>query len=297
MNILITGITGLLGSNLAQSLSIYHRVFGIDRNDFDMPLVTHYKHDVSDIPFIERILEDNRINILIHCVALTNMDYCERHPEIAFDINCTLTEKLAICCKNFGVKLIFVSTDAVYDGKKKGLNTETDIPNPVSVYGKSKLSAEKIVMSVSPTNLIYRTNFFGNNYRQTKKSFAESIVLSLRNGNELRMATDIFFSPIITTDIGKVVNMSINEDIRGIYNLGSTGSISKYDIALEFAKVFNIESYNITPVGLADIPFFAPRTSNMGLDNTKIKQTLHIELPSPKETVLLYRKLETIHRV
>lgn len=297
MNILITGISGLLGSNLANALSVYHRVFGIDRNAFNMPLVCSIQHDVFDVNYIKSIIKENKIDVVIHCVAITNMDYCENNPDVAEKINCTLTDKLAQCCKECRAKLLFISSDAVYDGKKIGLNSEEDVPCPVSIYGKTKLLAEEIVMAASFNNLVFRTNFFGNNYRSEKNSFAESLVRSLRNGEQLRMATDIMFSPLLVNNIGKVINISVNQGIEGVFNLGSTGSISKYEIALEFAKVFEVGEYNIIPVTLSDIPFKAPRTSNMGLDNAKIKQVLGIELPSPKEEVMSFRRLETFYRV
>jgi len=287
-SILITGIAGMLGSNLAYLLRHKHTICGVDRNHVHIEGTHTVKDSVLNIALLSRLIEEHHVDTLIHCAAIVNVDACEIHPDYAEIINVIMTDNIAWLCKEKHVKLIYISSDAVYSGEKEGLNTEDDTPAPISIYGKTKLAAEKLVLA-RPGNLALRTNMYGFNYRE-KLSFGEWLLKSLTEEAELNMFYDILFSPLLVNHLVDVIDLCIEKDLTGLYNAGCTGAISKYDLGVAFSKTFDLP--NETKRGsMKDHQFKAPRTKNMSLDNTRLKQALGIDLPTPLEEVQDFRTL------
>ncbi len=287
-NIFITGIAGLLGSNIAYLLRDRYNIFGIDKNEVKMDKVSFEMDSALNTYKIEELLVANKIDIFLHCAALVNVDACEKMTAYAELINYQLTENLRRCCSKYGIKFVFISTDAVYSGEKDGLNSEDDTPSPISVYGKTKLMAENVVLEDS-SSLVLRTNMYGFNYRN-KNSFGEWILQALNSDEELNMFNDIYFSPILVNKLTEIIELAVERDLSGLYNLGCTGSINKYDLGIAIQKAFNIAGI-INPTNSDSFNFLAPRTKNMGLDNTKIKKALNIEINDPLADIALFKKL------
>ncbi len=287
-NVFITGIAGLLGSNSAYLLRDRYNVFGIDKNVVNMENVSIEMDSALNTYKIEELLLSNNIDVFLHCAALVNVDACEKMTAYADLVNYQLTENLRRCCSKHNIKFVFISTDAVYDGNKQGLNTEDDIPSPVSVYGKTKLMAENVVLEDS-SSLVLRTNMYGYNYRD-KNSFGEWVLQALNSEEELNMFNDICFSPILVNKLTEVIELAIKKDLCGLYNVGCSGSISKYELGVAIQKAFDLSGI-INSTSSDSFDFLAPRTKNMGLDNSKIKAALNIDINSPLEDVKLFKKL------
>lgn len=287
-SIFITGIAGLLGSNVAYLLRKKYDISGIDRNEIDIKGVNTCVGNVQDISLVEELMIRQKTDVLIHCAALVNVDICEERPEEGRAMNYTLTKELALICKKNNIKMIFISTDAVFDGKKDGLNNESDLVAPVSMYGKMKAEAEKEVL-LDPKSLVVRTNIYGYNLRD-KRSFGEWVRDTLQDNLELHMFTDVYFSPILVNDLAMILEQCICQDVCGLYHICSTGSISKYDIAVCIRETLELEG-SITKSLMKNFEFKAPRTHNMGLDNTKIKRRLGIEIRTPQDSVLEFKRL------
>lgn len=286
--IIITGVAGLLGSNIAYLLRKKYKVIGIDRNDININGIDLYKESLTDYDKIFEILQKENPEYLIHCAALTSVDGCEKDAITAWDVNYTLTSILKEFCDKLCIKMIFLSTDAVFPGVKDGLYTEGDLIGPISVYGKTKAEAEKIVLQ-SNKNLVIRTNIFGFNYRE-KKSFTEWVVDSLKDGVELNMFYDLYFSPILVNELIEILEKCMENNVSGLYHICSTGSISKYDLGVAIKDIFSLEG-KINKVSMKDFHFIAPRTQNMGLDNSKIKKLLNIHISTPKEGIKKLKEL------
>lgn len=286
-NIFITGIAGLLGANLAYILRDLHAISGVDLTPVQIKNVSCDVFDVTDIATLKKTLIEREIDVLIHCVAVVNVDDCEKYPEKAEKINAALTKDIASVCKTLGIKMIYISSDAVFDGEKDGLYTEEDVPEPISVYGKTKLAGERFVLE-EQENLVIRTNMYGFNYCD-KLSFGEWLLNSFQNNVTLNMVEDICFSPILVNELAEDVHLCIDKDVCGLYHICSTGSISKYDFAVTFGKVFQISGI-INKVKMKDIAFLAPRTHNMGLSNEKFKALLQVEISTPEEGIMKFRQ-------
>lgn len=284
----ITGLAGLLGSNLAYLLRDRYVISGVDINPIKMKNVDCDVFDATDITTLKKTLIKREIDVLIHCVAVVNVDDCEKNPQKAEKINAVLTKEIASVCKALDIKMIYISSDAVFDGEKGGLYSEDDIPAPISVYGKTKLEGEQYVLEVKE-NLVIRTNMYGFNYCD-KLSFSEWLLNALQNNIPLNMVEDICFSPILVNELAENIHLCIENNICGLYHICSTGSISKYDFADIFSRVFQITGV-INKVKMKDIAFMAPRTHNMGLSNEKFKNLFSIEISTPAEGIEKFKEI------
>ena len=288
-NIFITGISGMLGSNIAYLLRDQYNVYGVDLSEIKMDRVNSYKGSIFDLDIVREHLVKNSMDVFVHCAALVNVDECEQCPDYAHSVNYEITKQLADLCAELNIKFVFISTDAVFNGQKKDyLYKEEDPTDPISVYGKTKELAEKSVLA-HEGNLVLRTNIYGYNY-QNKNSFGEWVVSALQNGDQLNMFYDIYFSPILVNELTEVLDLMLQKDITGLYHVCSTGSICKYDMGCLFQKYFGGKG-TITKGSMKDHVFQGPRTQNMGLDNSKIRELLGIKISTPEESVKRFKQL------
>ena len=286
--VFITGIAGLLGSNIAYILRDRYRISGMDRNPIRIKGVNNRVGSVLNYDALRSMILQDRPDYLIHCAALVNLDRCEEVPDEAWELNYQLTKFLADLCGEIHCKMIFISSDAVFAGNVAGLNSETTPVAPISVYGKTKAAAEQEVLK-NPRGLVVRTNIYGYNFRD-KSSFGEWIKNTLESQLELNMFTDLWFSPILVNELTEILAMCMEQDVSGLYHICSTGSISKYDMAVEIQKVFGLLG-TINKASMKHFAFKAPRTQNMGMDNTAIRERLGISIDTPEESVVRFKKL------
>jgi len=284
----ITGMAGMLGINLAYCLKDRYQIIGADRVALKaMAGVTVQQYDLTDLALLEHHLAAASPDILIHTAAAVNVDVCEDDPQFARRINADLTHNLAVVCDRLGIRMIYISTDAVFDGESNKLYRETDLTAPVNVYGQTKLEGEHAVAAHG--GLILRTNIYGYNC-QDKRSFGEMILYGLQSGETLRMFDDIRFSPILVTDLAEIIHLCIVSDLTGLYHACGTGSISKYDFGCAFKDIFGLQSGSIVRSQSSQHNFRARRSHNMGMDNTKLRTALGIDIPSLLESIQRFRQ-------
>ena len=285
----VTGISGLLGYAIATNLIRNHQVCGVDIIKMEIPGCDIEYFDLTDSEMLERSIINQKPDIVIHTAAAVNVDACETDKEYANSLNSKLTENISFICKKYGIKLIYISTDAVFDGKKIGLYTEDDVPNPINYYGLTKLQGEDFVKQVD-NSLILRTNIYGVNI-QKKKSFGEWIVSSLQENQELNMFTDIMFSPILVNELAEIIDICICNDIEGLYHACGTGSISKYEFGMLVKEIFGINTGKIHKTTSDTMEFIAKRSKNMGMSNKKLRERLNINISTPEESIRRFKEL------
>lgn len=286
--ILITGAAGLLGANICFLLRNRYQIFALDTNKIDMQGVTSVIGSALDVALVEQLIQQEHIDVVFHCAAITDMDRCEKEYNYAYLVNQLLPKNLSYLCSKYSVKLVFISSDSVYCGSESGLHSETDSVEPLSIYAKTKLGAEEAVL-VNKRNLVVRTNMFGFNYRD-KRSFGEWVVQSLQNNEVLNMFYDIDFSPLFVNDLVILLDHCIQLDLFGLYNLGSREPISKYDLGATIKDVFGLPGI-INKSSMMEFSYIAPRTKNMSLNVAKIEHALGLRLPTPRESVEHFYKL------
>lgn len=287
--IYITGISGLLGYAVARELSKRNIVLGADLISIDVPNCQVDIIDLQDKVKLEERICEVKPDVIIHTAAAINVDRCEEDKEKAYAQNVGITKNLVEICNENNIKLIYISTDAVFDGEKVGEYVEEDEVNPVNYYGYTKLEGENFVKKIN-SNLILRTNIYGINI-QSKKSFGEWIVDELIADEELNMFTDIYFSPILVNDLAEVIDKCIEKDLCGLYHACGTGNMSKYDFGICVKEIFGIMSGKINKSTSEKMNFIAKRSKNMAMSNEKIKKELGIAIRTPRESIEKFKEL------
>jgi dTDP-4-dehydrorhamnose reductase len=286
---LITGGSGLLGCNLALTLS--ERI-DIVATYFQHPLyfenMEMIKMDITNAKETYEAIEKYKPNVLIHCAGETRVDYCEDHPNEAFKINVEGTENLVQSASHLKVKFVYISTDSVFDGLQ-GMYTEEANPNPINIYAQTKLAGEKIVQKFANDYLIVRTNIFGWN-PGPKLGLAEWILKQLEKGEKVPGFSDIYFSPILTTDLAKILNEMIISDLEGLYHVCASERCSKFDFARMICRVFGKDDDLIQPTISEKAGLKAPRPKDTSLDIKKITKTLGKPMPKIMEGIRHFKQ-------
>ena len=275
---LVTGASGLLGLNLCLQFSPEFEVFGVSNtislSNLPFQII---KKNLEEPDAIKNIFDQYKPDIIFHCAAMANIDQCELNPDLTFRINAELPGEIAYLTKIKGIKLVHISTDAVFDGQK-GNYSEDDQPNPLGVYAKSKLDGENYVSANNPEALIARVNFYG--YSITgKRSLSEFFLNNLLENKSMLGFTDVFFCPLIVNDLVDVLHEMIKADLCGIYHTLSCESLSKYEFGCMIAERFSLDSDLIKPVSVYESGLFATRSLNLTLQTQKLSSALDKKLP------------------
>ncbi len=293
--ILITGGSGLLGSNMARlavsSFDVYatyntHKVALKDVHFFHADLTQ--KEDINKIKQIKP-------DVIVHCAALTNIDFCEEHPSAAHVNNVLASSSLAEAAKEIKAYMIYISTDCVFDGEK-GDYREDDLTNPINVYGKTKLEAERKVMSIHPSSCVVRTNIFGWN-KLNKFSLAEWMIDKLAQGKELPGFKDVTFSPILVNDLTEILFKLYEKKYVGILHVGGSDACSKLEFAYMIADIFGYDRKHIKPVNYSDGGLKAPRGKNLFFNGSRVQTVLSQKLPDIRSGLQRMKQLQDSHYV
>ena len=272
-NILITGADGQLGSEIRLLNSLF-------------PSFKFFFTDIGQLNLLEKcnitnFIAKNEIDYIINCSAYTNVDKAEDEPQLCMAVNRDAVRNLAEAASG-KAKVIHISTDYVFDGNASSPLKETDPVNPQSVYGKSKLEGEQILMEILPESIIVRTSWlhsgFGNNFVKTM----------LRLGKErdsLSVVNDQLGSPTYAADLARalldilVFSEEKGQFLSGIYHYSNEGICSWYEFCLKIFELSGIKDCFVSPIPTSGYPTKAQRPLYSVLDKTKIKETFHIDIP------------------
>lgn len=278
MKILITGSGGMLGRAIQRELARanIHELWGIDlKREADEILRrdAFIRCDITDYKKIDKAIKSVRPDMVIHTAAYTDVDGCETDPDKAESANALGTKYVAQAALDCGASILYISTDFVFDGEKKIPYTENDRPNPINIYGRSKLNGEKFVADIMEKKgyFIVRTSWmFGSGSR----NFVDTILRKAEAGERLKVVTDQFGSPTYADDLaGAIAKMlaayGLRDDIYGIYHVTNSDDCSWFRLAqraLEHSGMYDVQLIPITSDEL-DRP--AQRPSMSILDNSR----------------------------
>ena len=235
--------------------------------------------DITNQRKVAEIIRNYKPDIIIHLAAMTDVDGCEKTPEIAFDVNVKATENLLTSFKG---KFIYISTDYVFDGEK-GPYFEDDKVNPMSVYGKTKLYGENLVQQSDIDWVILRSNIIFSYSDRTKASFVNWVVDSLKKRQMITVVNDQWNNPTWTNDLAKVISKIIEKDINGLYHYGGRDYLNRLEFAKMIASTFGLDGSLIKPITTSELNWLAQRPLKSGLYTNKIELDLGIEaLPIQK---------------
>lgn len=287
--VLITGGSGLLGSNTAKLATPKFDVYATyNESEINMKNVHFFRIDLTKKEQLAKI-EKIKADFMIHCVALTDVDYCERNPDKAYNQNVLTSINVAEIAGKIGAYLIHISTDSIFDGTK-GNYKEDDMPNPINVYGKTKLEAEQKVASIHSHSCIVRTNIYGWNKRD-KFSLAEWMLDKLTNNEELPALEDIHFSPILVNDLAEILFKLQEKKYEGIIHIAGSETYSKLDFAYMIAELFDLDRSLIKPIRIRELELRAPRAKNTSLNIGKAENILKVHLPGVRQGLEKMKRL------
>ena len=255
MRIVVTGAKGMLGSDLVEVLADHHQVRGIGREDFDLSGV----HSIDSLIALKP-------DCIIHAAAYTDVDGCELNHQQAYRVNVLGTQHVAEACKTLDVPMVYMSTDYVFDGKKRKPYTECDAPNPINNYGRSKLDGERCIRSLLRHFYIVRTAWL---YGRHGRNFVKTILQKTHRGDALTVVDDQVGSPTYSRDVAKAVACLVKGAPFGTYHLTNSGSCSWYEFAEKIFKVAGRKGSRLTPITSEELgrPALRPPYSVLANDN------------------------------
>ena len=254
MKVLVTGATGMLGSDLCSML---------EDAGFEVIETTREELDITDEQNVNAVINDVKPDYVVHCAAYTNVDMAEEEPDKAELVNGTATEFIARACEENGSVLIYISTDYVFDGTKNTPYVPDDKTNPINAYGLSKLHGEQAVEENCDRYYILRTSWL---YGHHGKNFVETMI-SLADKPEVKVVDDQIGCPTWTVDLSDAIISFIDEDPEyGIYHACGGGSTTWYGFAKEIYKQTGL-NVNLKPCTTQDFPRPAKRPKYSIMDN------------------------------
>lgn len=278
MKILITGASGLLGLNLALREIGTHTIVGVDRSKLAGTPFELVRADLTQPEAVSRLIDLVHPDAIIHTAALADLEKCEADPETARILNAEVPGILAEACAKTDVRLIHISTDAVFDGTKDGIYTETDAPSPPGVYSATKLQGEINVMSAYPAAAIARVNFFGWSLSGTR-SLSEFFYNRLSTGQPCNGFTDVYFCPLFVGDLAETLVRMLEKGLSGLYHVVGSEALSKYDFGVRIARQFGFDPSLVIPKSVEESGLKARRSHNLRLSIHKLSTALGQEVP------------------
>lgn len=271
MNILITGITGMLGKDIGR-IFLYngrHNLYGIGRHDCFIPGVKYTKVDLEDEKALRQYLSKHKVDVIIHCAAITDMDFCEMNPQVAFKVNVEASGILAEYCN----RMIYISSGAVFDGSK-GDYTEDSEESPISVYGKTKLLGEKAVFASNSNSIALRLSLYGFGIA-SKLSLAQWAAYNIKSRIQISGFCDMIFNPLYTTQVAEVIDLLLEKKYVGVLNIGTSEIISKYDLFCMIADKMNLPARLIEKNYSTNISLVAARIKKASLNVHRLNTILN----------------------
>lgn len=253
----MTGAGGQLGSDLVSLLQGDHEVFGLTRTELD---ITDFR---SVMDTMNRLIPD----VLIHSAAFTAVDRAELEADAAYQVNAYGTRNIAVAARHYGAKLIYISTDYVFDGKSRKPYNEFDAAHPINVYGKSKLAGEELVKALTTQFFIVRTSWV---YGKQGNNFVKNMIKLAQQNTDLASADDQFGCPTYTIDLARFLAELMTTEKYGIYHATNGGFCSRF----EWTKVIVEElrlPVSLKPVSHHQFPLPAARPVYSVLDPMSIR--------------------------
>ena len=284
-NILITGASGMLGSSLVNDLKNQFNIYATGNSFFKEQHTKFMKFDLKSDCYLE-LIEWANPDVIIHCAALTNGNFCEENPKDAFDINGISVQKFLKSTNN-DVKIIYISTDAVFPSSLN-LAKESDCVFPENVYGKSKELGEFFLKtSIDRSYTIIRTTIVGLNLNTNKLGFAEWIINSSKESKQIGLFTDVLFSPISIWDLINEIKFLIKTDNINSEVLHIAGELcTKYDFGCKLLDKLNISKKTLCKTLISSYKDRAKRSNDQSLDSSYYSEKYQRELVSLDQTIL-----------
>ncbi len=261
--VLLTGAAGQLGTDV--------RLAAPDYSTIELHAIDREELDITDPSATSALISDIEPDVIIHAAAYTAVDDCESNSEAAHDVNAGGTAAITSAAKAIGARVIYVSTDYVFDGTKVEPYVEMDVPNPASVYGESKLAGEHHVADLGDSGLIVRTSWVCGVHGA---NMVKTILRAAANHPTLTFVDDQVGKPTFTSDLARALLTLATRDDSGVMHVTNEGIVSWYDFCREVLIAAGEDPNRVQPCSTAELqpPRPAPRPANSVLANTRFEE-------------------------
>jgi len=273
--VLITGANGQLGQAIHEVAANY--------KNLEFVFATRNELDITNEDLVSQYFNENQFDAVVNCAAYTAVDLAETDIENAQLINATAAKYLAENTAKQNIPLIHISTDYVFDGTISTPRLESDLVNPIGVYGQTKLEGEEFALSINPKTIVIRTAWV---YSKYGKNFVKTMLWLFNEKEEIGVINDQIGSPTNAVDLADAIAQILSKDelTFGIYNYSNEGECSWFDFASKIKDLTN-SSIKINPIPTTAYPTPAKRPAYSLLDKTKIKSTYQIDIPNWEESL------------
>ena len=275
MKVLVFGARGMLGKDLVPALSVKHQVLARDIEDLN----------IADQQRVQKEIETLRPQVVVNAAAYTDVDGCEAKRELAFSVNAEGARNIAAGCAASNARMIHLSTDYVFDGTSSAPYREEDPPNPLNVYGASKLQGERQIREVLENHLIIRTEWL---FGRHGKNFVDTILRLAAQQEELRVVNDQRGAPTFTKDLSWAIEKLLEKEAKGILHITNSGSCTWFEFAHQIFKEKNIDNGSIVPISSAALTRPAKRPANSVLDCHRFENLVGQKMRTWEETLKEY---------
>lgn len=281
----------MLGANfIATAQQLHESLVAVShQHGFNLSGIEHVSADLTDHRKADELVQLFQPAWIVHCAALTNVDWCEAHPKEAQLVNVEMSRHLAAAARRVGARMVYISTESVFDGKV-GNYSEADVPGPLNVYAKCKLAGEQAVLEEQEQSLIVRTNIYGWNMQQ-KSNLAEWALDRLEAGQPVPGFGDAIFTPILVNDLSEIILDMMKRQLSGLYHVAGSQPCSKYEFAVRLAKVFGLDSQLVHRESVANSNLRAPRPKITSLQTSKVSEALGRRMPDLQSGLKRFKAL------
>ncbi|NQU17553.1 MAG: NAD(P)-dependent oxidoreductase [Candidatus Saganbacteria bacterium] len=292
MKILITGASGLLGKALIEQSGKNDQIIATYLGNFDIPSTSHIKYvvsDVMDIASYTRLFQEFKLDVVIHAASIGSPDFAEKNREKTWEINVGGTKNICQLCEKFGVKLIHISSNGIYDGEHAPY-AEDDIAKPVNYYGETKLESEKVAKTSKTTHSIVRPILMYGWPNSFERGNIVTFALSkLAKGEIINVYDDVFSNPLFVGSCAKVIWKIIYSNKYDTYNVAGSEIVSIYDLIKKAAEIFDLNQRLIKPVKQGFFNELVKRPKDTSYKTDKMQEQLSIN-PMRLEEGLTFMK-------
>ncbi len=276
MRVLVTGSNGLLGSKLLAAMRARPDLTPLGASRDPSPAasladVPYYRLDIIDNASVTRVFDEARPDVVIHAAAMTDVDGCERNPDEAWVVNVEGTRHVVEACNRFGARIVHLSSEYVFDGRA-GPYAETDPPNPLSVYGRSKLASEEAVAGARVGWAVARTTVVFGYSPSARRNFVLWLLDRLADREPVRIVADQVGSPTLADSLAEMVLALATRAGHGIYHTVGASRLSRYDFSRLVAEVFGHDPDLVQPIDTPSLKQPAPRPLRAGLSVDRFRR-------------------------
>jgi dTDP-4-dehydrorhamnose reductase len=276
MRVLITGSNGLLGTKLLGLLLGEPGVLPLAAsrqrcsNHYLGPF-PFWQADLAESTQVNRLFAEARPDVVLHTAAMTDVDGCEREPDLAWRQNVDATRNIARAVADCGARMIHLSTEYVFDGTS-GPYRENDPVRPIGFYGRTKLVSEQVVLDLVPNSAVARTTVVFGYAPNVRPNFVTWLLTQLKSGEQCRVVCDQIGSPTLAESLAHMVwSLGCTPSVRGVFNTVGDTVVSRYDFARLAASVFELKPNLVVPVQTASLGQSSPRPLRAGLRMEKFR--------------------------